>query len=280
MYKIDVLGISKTWETKRVIEEIKNKGIECEYIDPRKVSYIIGNEEIKCFYENKPYKLPHAIILRGGLTRLIKDSGRLFINYLEMKKVKIYDEPSVIYKDFDKQYQSMKIVNAGLNHPKTFYKINKEIINEEVKNEVVIKPILGSKGRGMKKLERLNEDIDENYIAQEFTGKLGEDIRVIVINGEVIGAMKRKSAKDEWRSNIALGGKGEKIKFSEELAKTAIKAQKALGMFFSGVDILEEKNKYIVLEVNRAPQFKEFETITKINVAKALVEKVLNELDK
>ena len=280
MTKIDVLGISETWETKRIIEEINIKGINCQYIDPRKISYIISKNEIKCFYEDKQYTLPDAIILRGGLTRSIKDSGRLFINYLELKNIKIYDEPVIVWRDLDKQYQSMKIVSAGLNHPKTFYKIKQKIINEELKNEIVLKPILGSKGKGIERIDKLNNELDENYIAQEFRGKIGEDIRVIVVNGEVLGAMKRKSEGSEWRSNIALGAKGENIKLTKKLVDTASKAQKALGMFFSGVDLLEEGNEYVVLEVNRAPQFKEFESVTKINVAKLLVENVLNELNK
>ena len=276
--KIDVIGVSKTWETQSIIDEIRRRGIICQYVDPRNISYIIDNDKIKCFYEDKNYELPKAVILRGGLTRSIKDAGRLFINFLELSQVKVLDKPVTVWRDLDKAYQSMCLVKHGLPHPKTFYKIPSKLVNKEVKTEIVTKPVLGSKGRDISKRQHLESELGDDYLAQEFRGRLGEDIRVLVVNGKIIGAMKRKSQEDEWRSNVALGGKGEIFEITENLEKVASEAQKSLGMFFSGIDLLEENGDYIVLEVNRAPQFREFQKITNIDVAQKVVEELINEV--
>ncbi|MBP9817822.1 ATP-grasp domain-containing protein [Candidatus Shapirobacteria bacterium] len=103
------------------------------------------------------------------------------------------------------------------------------------------------------------------------------DLRVIVLGGEAIGAMKRMAVGKEFRSNYSLGGAVDVWNLSEADRMLAEKVAKVCGLDYCGVDIMkdEQGNSYI-LEVNRQCQFKGFEESTGINVAKAVVEMFLN----
>ncbi len=102
------------------------------------------------------------------------------------------------------------------------------------------------------------------------------DIRVIVLGGKVLGAMKRSAAGDEFRSNFSLGGRVEPWNLSEGDRILAEKVAKVCGLDYCGVDIMKDnEGKSFILEVNRQCQFKGFEQSTGINVAKAVVELIL-----
>ncbi len=116
------------------------------------------------------------------------------------------------------------------------------------------------------------------HVVQEYIESGGRDIRAIVIGGEVIGAVVRKSVGDEWRTNIALGGKTEPIKVNGEIAELSLRAAKIVGGEFISIDILEDKrNGQLYLnEVNGVPEFKGFMEATGINVADELVKHIVS----
>lgn len=102
------------------------------------------------------------------------------------------------------------------------------------------------------------------------------DIRVIVLDGKVIGGMKRTAVGEEFRSNYSLGGEVQKWELSAADRELAEKVAKICGLDYCGVDIMkDEEDKSYILEVNRQCQFKGFEESTGINVAKLVVEMFL-----
>jgi glutathione synthase/RimK-type ligase-like ATP-grasp enzyme len=125
------------------------------------------------------------------------------------------------------------------------------------------------------------------------------DLRIFVLGGKAIGAMKRTAVGDEFRSNFSLGGKVEKWDLSKSDKIIAENVAKACGLDYCGVDIMkgpksylnlplrhdvggpsltkegrDQENEYVsyVLEVNRQCQFQGFEKATNINVARKLIE--------
>lgn len=107
------------------------------------------------------------------------------------------------------------------------------------------------------------------HIVQEYIESGGRDIRVIVIGGEVVGAVLRRSVGDEWRSNVALGGKTEPYKVNGEIIELGIKAAETVEGEFISIDILQDRNdgQLYLNEVNGVPEFKGFMEATGINVA-------------
>ncbi len=102
------------------------------------------------------------------------------------------------------------------------------------------------------------------------------DLRVIVLDGKAIGAMKRSAVGDEFRSNFSLGGEVQPWDLSEADRNLAEKVAKVCGLDYCGVDIMKDENDVsYILEVNRQCQFQGFEKSTGINVAKLVVEMFL-----
>jgi ribosomal protein S6--L-glutamate ligase len=100
----------------------------------------------------------------------------------------------------------------------------------------------------------------------------GRDIRVLVIGGQVVAAMRRKARGREFRSNFHLNGTVENVEISEEYADVARRAARLLGLDIAGVDLLESDRGPLVLEVNSSPGLEGIETATGINVAGAIID--------
>jgi ribosomal protein S6--L-glutamate ligase len=109
-------------------------------------------------------------------------------------------------------------------------------------------------------------------IVQEFIEEAqGADIRAFVVDGVVVGAMKRQAKKGEFRSNLHRGGTAEVIELNEEEENAALKAARVMGLGICGVDMLQSKNGPLILEVNSSPGLEGIERATGKNIAKSII---------
>ena len=114
-------------------------------------------------------------------------------------------------------------------------------------------------------------DLHQDYVIQPFIGEsAGNDVRVIVIGGKVVAAMRRTAQEGEFRSNVHRGGQGHPIELQSDYTDTALRLQRR-GVEYCGVDLLETLAGPMVLEVNPSPGFEEIETVTGIKVAEAMI---------
>ncbi|MDE7076057.1 MAG: hypothetical protein K2O62_01910, partial [Clostridia bacterium] len=103
----------------------------------------------------------------------------------------------------------------------------------------------------------------------------GEDIRVLVVGGKCVCAMKRRNEND-FRSNIELGGKGENYPLDGELSELCVNIAQALNLDYCGVDILKGMDgKFYICEVNSNAFFAAAEKVCGVNVAKAYARHML-----
>ncbi|MBN2331198.1 MAG: RimK family alpha-L-glutamate ligase [Candidatus Aenigmarchaeota archaeon] len=144
----------------------------------------------------------------------------------------------------------------------------------KMKKPVIIKLLSGSHGKGVMRIcsnDEAESVIDalwalgEIIYFQEYIETSGKDIRVIVLENEVIAAMERTARNGDFRSNLSRGGKGEKVELEAGLRRLALKATKAVGAVFAGVDIVVD-GRPKVLEVNINPGLK-ISRITEVNIA-------------
>lgn len=116
-------------------------------------------------------------------------------------------------------------------------------------------------------------------ILQQYIGtRPGQDQRVWVIGGQVLGAMLRRSTDGSFKANISRGGNGEAFALNPELEQLAAQAAAAVNLDIAGVDLLFDGSGYSVCEVNSAPGFAGFEAATGHNVARAVLQHVLSRL--
>ena len=110
---------------------------------------------------------------------------------------------------------------------------------------------------------------------QEFIEEAdGADIRVFIVDDEIVGIMERKAAPGEFRSNLHRGGTSKVITLSEHEAMIAKKAASAMGLKIAGVDMLRSSRGPLILEVNASPGLEGIETTTGVDIARRIIELV------
>lgn len=192
---------------------------------------------------------------------------------LEAEGSRVLNSAKTIDLCSDKWRTSLALRSAGVSTPAAMIAMTPEATLaalEELGYPAVIKPLSGSWGRLVTKLENRTEagtvveyvgalagpQAHLGYI-QSFVASNNRNIRVIVIDGEAIGASYQLS--DGWRTNIAWGGECVRCELSDELVKLAISAAEAVGAELAGVDIVEDPDgQHWVLEVNAGVEFSGF----------------------
>ncbi|GGP20890.1 lysine biosynthesis enzyme LysX [Thermocladium modestius] len=154
-------------------------------------------------------------------------------------------------------------------------------VAEKLGFPIIVKPIQGSWGRmvglangvqDLAMLARHGSASSGSIVAQEFIDKPGRDIRITVVGGEAVAAIYRYSPGDDWRTNTARGGRAEAAKLSPELEDIGVKSAEAIKASYAGVDVVESRDGYKVLEVNVVPEFKNVMRVTGVNVARRIVD--------
>jgi RimK family alpha-L-glutamate ligase len=164
------------------------------------------------------------------------------------------------------------------------FPVEVDIVDNMIGWPCVVKVISGSYGEGIylcenktsfKKMMEFvgNLDTPKILLVQEYIdAKPGEDLRVFVIGGKVIGAMKRHAPEGDFRANISAGGRGEPFEVNSEIDYLAREAARICGLDIAGIDLLFDKNGYKICEANSAPGFEGFEKYCGINVAEHIAE--------
>jgi ribosomal protein S6--L-glutamate ligase len=186
----------------------------------------------------------------------------------------------------DKLRSLQLLAKAGLGMPKTAFAASPKdidnVINQVGGAPVVIKLLEGTQGIGVILAETHNSaksvieaflDVEVNILVQEFIREAkGADIRAFVVDGQIVGAMKRQGAEGDFRSNLHRGGTASLIKLSPEEKATAIKAVKKLGLSIAGVDMLQSARGPLVMEVNSSPGLEGIEGATGVDIAGKIIE--------
>ncbi|NJK84113.1 MAG: RimK family alpha-L-glutamate ligase, partial [Saprospiraceae bacterium] len=167
---------------------------------------------------------------------------------------------------------------AFAKHPRDI----QSIIDQVGGTPLVIKLLEGTQGLGVVLAETKTAarsvmeafyGLDANILVQEFVKEAkGADIRAFVVNGKVVGAMRRQGQEGEFRSNLHRGGSGELIKLTRAEKAVAVKACDALGLKVAGVDMLPSARGPLVIEVNPSPGLEGIETVTGIDIAGKIIQ--------
>ena len=271
------------YSTKRLVEAAKLRKHTCEVIDPLKCEIIIEKKNPAVIYKGKHLENVDAIIPRVGAS--VTFYGTAVVRQFEMMKVFSTVESQALVRSRDKLRSLQVLSRAGLGMPKTVFsnytKDVAEVINYVGGAPLVIKLLEGTQGLGVVLAETKNaaESVLEAFnglqarvIVQEFIKESkGADIRAFVVDGNVVGAMKRQGKEGEFRSNLHRGGSANIIQLSDDEENAALKAAKALGLGICGVDMLQSARGPLILEVNSSPGLEGIEQATKKDIAKSII---------
>ena len=218
--------------------------------------------------------------------------GLHFTSALEFMEIPVINKFEVAHVCGNKMFMTLLLKKHNIPTPKTYFSFSSESAAdnlEKVGYPLVIKPVIGSWGRGVMPIKDRDtmdavfeiRDItdsphDRIYYLQELVKRPPRDIRVITIGNRPIAAMYRKSSGG-FKTNIALGADPELCEITKEMEDMATKASEAMGGGILGVDMMEdEKNGLVVHEVNNTVEFKGLAKVAQRNIPREMVEFALD----
>ena len=159
------------------------------------------------------------------------------------------------------------LAEAGVPVPDALLALSNDRLDadrERFGDTAVYKTAIGTHGGGAWKVDAgntVNAQVGPRQaFLQEFlkTDDRHSDLRVYVVDDEVIAAMSRTAQGEEWRANVALGGETADVTddLPDEVAEIARHATDAVGLDYAGVDVIEGEDGWYVLEVNPTAGFK------------------------
>jgi ribosomal protein S6--L-glutamate ligase len=282
--KIAILSRNpKLYSTIRLVEAIEARDHEAVIVDPLKCIIELEKKSPKIFYKGAYLDDIDAIIPRIGAS--VTFYGTAVVRQFEMMKIFSAVESQALVRSRDKLRSLQILARAGVGLPKTVFangSKDADHVIESVKGApLILKLLEGTQGLGVVLAETRNaatsvmeafDGLKARVIAQEFVAESGgADIRVFVVDGMVVGAMKRQGKEGEFRSNLHRGGTASLIELSTKEELTAIKAAKAMGLGVAGVDMLQSADGPMVLEVNSSPGLEGIEKATQKDIAKEIV---------
>jgi ribosomal protein S6--L-glutamate ligase len=271
------------YSTRRLIEAGEKMGHEMHVVDHLKCTIEIEKKNPKVFYKGTYLENVDAIIPRIGAS--VTFYGTAVVRQFEMMKIFSAVESQALVRSRDKLRSLQLLARAGVGLPKTvftnFSKDVEHVIDSVGGAPVILKLLEGTQGLGVILADTQNaagsvieafNGLQARIIVQEFIKEAGgADIRAFIVDGEVVGAMKRQGKEGEFRSNLHRGGSATIIKLSEEEEQTALIAAKAMGLGVAGVDMLQSSSGPLVLEVNSSPGLEGIEKATGTDIAGKII---------
>ncbi len=265
-------------DEKYLINEFKSRSIDLKLVNA----------------ENEVLQINDLRLDGIGFIRTISQTRALISSYIyeTLGCISINNFKSMIIGE-NKLFTLMLLRKYGIPIPETYITFSKEKaleLAQKLEKPLIVKPIQGSWGRfvslinSVEELELLikHREVMDNplmkiFMIQEYVKKPDRDLRIIVVNDQVVAGIYRYSTND-WRTNTARGGIAKPLKIDLEIEEISVKASKIVGTDYAGVDLIESKDGYKVLEVNVVPEFKNVMKATGVNVAKYIVDMVIDKL--
>jgi ribosomal protein S6--L-glutamate ligase len=253
-----------------------------EVLDPSHCSLSIENGKSLVRYHDEIIDDLDAIIPRIGASNTYY--GATLVRHFNAMGVFSVVSAGAILQSRDKWTCSQLLSTANVPIPKTILgaSSNLEYLLSNFKDQpVIIKILEGTHGNGviladtylsaLSTIETL-KTAGVKFLLQEYIKESnGSDLRIIVVDGEVIAAMKRQSKEGDFRSNLHRGGSSIKIKLTIEEENVALRAAKAMQLGVCGVDILQSERGPLVLEINSSPGLEGIEKETGIDISKKII---------
>ena len=271
------------YSTNSLVQAAIKRRHNVRVIDPLGCEVVIEKGSPSIYFNNEKIKNVDAVIPRIGSS--ITYTGKLIIRQLEAMNIFTTLSSEALTVSRDKLQSLQELEKANLDFPKTVFanhnKPSDQIINHLGGVPVILKVIEGTQGLGVVLAETKNaaesmldafKGLDTPVMVQEYIKESkGSDIRVFIVDNEVVGAIRRQGEEGEFRSNLHRGGSARVAILSAEEKEVAIKAAHTLGLKIAGVDMLRSDRGPLILEINSSPGLEGIELVTKKDIAKEII---------
>ena len=278
----EILASNGGWHVRDLLRAADELNLPCRVVEYRQLSAFvsIGNPS-----------LPDVVMVRtmplGSLEQVIFRMDVL--NQWTQAGVRVVNPPRALETCIDKYLCTARMQLAELPVPPTIVCQTAEEAMSALNllgNDVVVKPLFGSEGRGMMRVSdedlgwrtfRTLERQQAVLYLQKFIPNAGWDLRVFLLGKQILAGMRRH-AESGWKTNVSLGGRAEAVVIGETEAELAVRAAETVGIDVGGVDLIQDQEgRWYVLEVNAVPGWRGLAKVCQVDVAKELWRYVTHE---
>ncbi len=254
------------------------RGHSVTTLDPINLHFSLGNNEPAIFDRSRRLRTFDAMIPR---IQPGDPWGLASIEHFKLTGCFVVNDAHAVALAHDKYNSLQALALVGLPVPPTVLVKHPLSVPSALKEigglPAIFKPLGGAQGMGVilvediptaNSLVGLGWEWNQPCLLQKFLSEANsEDIRILIIGGKVVAAMKRVARKGDWRANFHSGGKGVPYSPSTKETKLGLKAAKTIGLNFCGVDILQTDSGPVVVEVNASPGLKEISRVSGMDIA-------------
>ncbi|MFT4891881.1 MAG: RimK family alpha-L-glutamate ligase [Halobacteriales archaeon] len=271
--RVGVLSPHNSKETKAILNAVRGLGHEPVWIRDENVTSWIEDGDVQLS--------PRVDVL---VNRLLLTKSEYPLEDLQLaalygETTPVVNAPQAVANTLHKYRAGAKLAAAGLPVPDAYFGRSPRTVkewDEHLPDDAAHKRTIGTNGQRMSVVspgDPVGPLIDdEPAFVQEFLDDSDDrpsDVRVYVVGGAVVGAMRRHAPDGEWRANVALGADVEGITddLGPEPRRIATEATNVLGLDLAGVDLMPVDGEWYVLEVNATAGFKGLFSATGVSAA-------------
>ena len=287
--QIAVMVDKPDWHARRLLKAFAARGVDASCVALKDCGFTTNNRwglSLPGFGRELPRGVFVRCIPGGSFEQVTLRLGVL--HALGALGVPLWNDAPSIERCVDKSMTTFRLVKAGIPTPPTWVCESesqaRELLSRESgpENPLVLKPLFGSQGRGLRLLHSQDDWPEEDdlagvYYLQRFVAGDGDgwrDWRVLVADGRPVAAMMRRGV--QWITNRHQGARCEGVELDSALADLAMKAVEAVGAGYAGVDIIRDRSgRHLVLEVNSMPAWSGLQEVSELDVTQVLADRFL-----
>lgn len=281
----------RCYSTRRLREAARQRGQEVKVLDTLKFAIELQKGDPDLYFRREQLSHYDAVLPRIGAS--ITNFGTAVVRQFEQMDVFCCNTSNGIANSRDKLRSLQILAKHHVGIPPTTFVTDKRDVMPAIRRvggaPVVIKLLEGTQGIGVLLAEtaraaeaivELLQSQKQNVLIQKFIAESkGRDIRAFVVGDQVVAAMRRVAAGQEFRSNVHRGGKTEPVVLDETYCQAAIRAAQITGLHVAGVDLLEGADGPQVMEVNSSPGLEGIERCTQLDIAGSIIDYIAARVD-
>lgn len=274
---------SEAFEIRRFMAEAREmEGMDLKVYHPEQFDLLVSCEDRESIMiDGKLVKLPDFLLPRT----YVIDTGYFplsIIRQMERMGVRVFNGAFPIERVADKLHTHQVLAEHNLPTPDTMlakFPVNVDLVEKSLGFPVVVKTLLGVNGTGVFLIENRDAFTDLMGLISETNPNIqlifqkyiavskGRDLRLFVVDGEVIAAMERRAREGGFKANYSQGGSVREFHPDEKAKELAIKTAEVLDLQVAGIDLLfAEDGGYTICEANSFPGFKGLESCCNVNI--------------
>jgi ribosomal protein S6--L-glutamate ligase len=270
--------------TRRMVEAARARGHQVRVLDPVKVEMHLDGRSAHVYYRRKPLTACDVVIPR--IAESVSNYGLSVVNQFAMRGVPIMNSAQAIAQARNKMRALQLLSSNGIDIPATVMARDardlKAMVGLVGGVPVLVKLLQGQERHGWMLCESLQSleaaleailGLGHNIIVQQYVPKTGHDVRVFVVGGRAVAAVRRRIRAGKMARTLIRGARLDQIEITEAQRRAAVETARLVGLEIAAIDLLDVRGRPKVFEVNSSPALVQMEGVTGIDLAAAIIER-------